>query len=425
MRTLVLLAFILAFSFGYAQTLEHKHGRNCGTHEKMEQMKRDIPNYATDMQIMESQVSEWIKNNPNYDEKAVITIPVVVHVLYKTTNQNISDAQIQSQIAVLNKDFMRLNTDASNTPSVWTSIAANCNIQFCLAKRDPLGATTNGITRTQTTKSGFDIYTDEAKYASKGGHDVWDRTKYLNLWVVPAILEGTQNTGILGYAQMPGGPATTDGVVIANIYFGTSGTAQAPFNKGRTATHEIGHWLNLYHIWGDDSDCSGSDIVNDTPNQELENYGAPTFPLLDGCATASPGVMFMNYMDYTNDGAMNMFTNGQKTRMLSCLNGARASLKTSTVCSGVGIDDNIKTTKFFIIPNPANEEISISYENTVIPETSTIQIFSSIGQCVMSLKIEPSQFNYQKIDIRNLSKGVYFIKIDLGNKMEIKPFIKL
>ena len=141
--------------------------------------------------------------------------------------------------------------------------------------------------------------------------------------------------GLLGYAQFPGGPAATDGVVILHSGFGTSGTAAAPFNLGRTATHEIGHWLNLRHIWGDDgTGCSGSDFVADTPNQGGPNYGTPTFPKVS-CGNAPNGDMFMNYMDYVDDAAMVMFTAGQVTRMQASLDGLRSSIGTTIPCGGV------------------------------------------------------------------------------------------
>jgi hypothetical protein len=131
--------------------------------------------------------------------------------------------------------------------------------------------------------------------------------------------------GLLGYAQFPGGPAATDGVVILNTAFGSVGTAAAPYNLGRTATHEIGHWLNLRHIWGDTEDCSGSDFVDDTPNAQQPNYGKPTFPHVS-CNNAPNGDMFMNYMDYVDDDAMVMFTKGQIARMQATLAGPRNSL---------------------------------------------------------------------------------------------------
>ncbi len=258
-------------------------------------------------------------------EKAVITIPVVVHVLYNTSAQNITDAQIQSQMTVLNNDFRKLNSDWTNTPSTFTSVVADCELNFCLATVSPTGAATTGIIRKQTTVTSFSA-NDGMKYNSQGGSDAWSTGQYLKLWV--CNLGG----GLLGYAQFPGGATATDGVVINYTAFGTTGSATAPYNKGRTATHEVGHWLNLRHIWGD-ATC-GNDLVSDTPVHTASNGGCPSHPKANTCGTSAE--MFMNYMDYTNDACMYMFTAGQKARMqaLFVTGGARASLKTSNGCSG-------------------------------------------------------------------------------------------
>jgi hypothetical protein len=247
-----------------------------------------------------------------------VTIPVVVHVVYGTAVQNISDAQIHSQIDVLNLDYRALNTDRTKVPSVWTGLVADANVQFALATTDPTGNPTTGITRTQTTASSFST-DDGVKSAATGGADPWPSDKYLNIWV--CNLGG----GLLGYAQFPGGPPPTDGVVILFTAFGTSGTATAPFDLGRTATHEIGHWLDLIHIWGDKLDCTGTDLVADTPTQQAPNYGKPTFPHVS-CGNGPNGDMFMNYMDYVDDDSMVMFTQGQIVRVRATLDGPRNSI---------------------------------------------------------------------------------------------------
>ena len=315
--------FILALVWGQTH--------RCGTMERLQYLIQQDPGILERMAEVEAQTRAYIESQrhlPHQRTGNVITIPVVVHIVYRTSSENISDAQVQSQIDVLNEDFRRLNMDASNTPALFQGAAADVEIQFCLATRDPLGNPTNGITRTQTTKTSFSVYTDDVKYSSQGGKDAWPTDQYLNIWV--CRLSG----GVLGYAQFPnGGPAATDGVVIDFRYFGRGGSAQAPYNKGRTATHEVGHWLNLRHIWGD-AQC-GDDYVNDTPTQQGPNYGCPTFPH-PTCGNASD--MFMNYMDYTDDACMNLFTQGQKTRMRAVLapNGFRAGLLTSLGCAPPG-----------------------------------------------------------------------------------------
>lgn len=305
--------------------------RVCGTTDYMQAQFAADPAYAERLQEIEEFTQEWIANNPG-GERAVVTIPVVVHVVYNTTSENISDSRILSQIDVLNEDFRRLNADASETPSYWTSIAADCEIEFCLATKDPSGASTTGITRTSTTKTSFSTTANDMKFSTYG-HAIWDRSKYLNIWVCDI------SGGILGYAQFPGGSASTDGVVIDYVYMGVGGSGSSPYDLGRTATHEVGHWLNCYHIWGDDgTSCSGSDSVSDTPNQADENYGCPSAGSRVSCSNGPNGDMFQNYMDYTDDACMNLFTAGQKSRMqaLFSTGGSRVSLASSDGCSGGG-----------------------------------------------------------------------------------------
>jgi Pregnancy-associated plasma protein-A/Repeat of unknown function (DUF346) len=258
----------------------------------------------------------------------VTRIAVVVHVVWNAPAQNIADAQIQSQIDVLNRDFRRLNPDVANVPAPYQPLVADARVEFALATQDPSGNPTTGITRRQTTVASFNADTDNVKSNATGGTDAWPADRYLNVWVCGGL---TDNLGrsLLGYAQFPGGPAATDGVVIIHDAFGTVGTAAPPFNLGRTATHEIGHWLNLFHIWGDDGQgCSGSDLVDDTPNQAGANLGVPTFPRVT-CSNGPNGDLFVNYMDYVDDAVMVMFTEGQVARMQACLDGPRASIGTT------------------------------------------------------------------------------------------------
>ena len=300
--------------------------RSCGANELLARQLMEDPFMQQRMDDIERQTEQFIEAGGAQD-RVVVTIPVVVHVVYYNSAQNISDARIMSQLQVLNDDFRRLNADAPNTPAVFQGIAADCEVNFCLATQDPGGNATTGIQRRQTSVNGFSYSNDAVKFYSSGGLDVWDRDKYLNIWVCD--LSG----GLLGYAQFPGGPANTDGVVCDYAYFGTTG-ATPPFDKGRTATHEVGHWLNCYHIWGDDgTSCNGTDQVSDTPNQADEHYGCPTFPQVS-CNNGPNGDMFMNYMDYTDDACMNAFTTGQKNRMQALFSGggARVALLSSPGC---------------------------------------------------------------------------------------------
>ncbi len=278
--------------------------RGCASQEVLAaQMKAD-PTLALRMSKIEA-----------FTEKAMLTgrlvngkieIPVVVNVLYKTAAENISLAQIQSQIDVLNEDFNATNADFGSVPALFSGVKANVGITFVL----------QNVVRKSTKTISWST-NDAMKNGTKGIAPTTPTT-VLNMWSC------NMGGGILGYAQFPGGSSATDGVVIDNNAFGRTGTVSGVYNLGRTATHEVGHWMNLRHIWGDAS-C-GSDMVSDTPTHDTANYGVPAYPHYSTC-TGTPVEMTMNYMDYTDDRGMYMFSNGQKSRMAALFvsGGSRAS----------------------------------------------------------------------------------------------------
>jgi Pregnancy-associated plasma protein-A len=285
-----------------------KH-RQCGAQQANERLLEQDPRLRERQQKIEHDCQRSIeKGEAQRVWRKLVTLPVVVHVVHKTDEENIPDEQVSSQIDVLNQDYRGTNPDREKIPDPWTSLAADPNIQFELAD----------ITRTETERDSFGTG-DTVKRGADGGVDPWPTTKYLNFWVC------NLGEGLLGYAQFPGGAAKTDGVVILYTAFGTTGAASAPFNLGRTATHEVGHWLNLRHIWGDKTDCSGSDQVSDTPKAQMPNYGTPAWPHIS-CNNGPNGDMFMNYMDYVDDAAMFMFTQGQAARMNATLAGPRKKI---------------------------------------------------------------------------------------------------
>jgi hypothetical protein len=293
--------------------------RQCGTMAVHHRLLEQHPAFRQRQGALEDAIVRRMAMGPA--RRAGLTkIPVVVHVVYNDSSENIALQQIKSQIKALNRDYRAKNGDKSNVPTVWAGLVTDGQVEFFLATKDFTGKPTKGITRSKTTRTEFGD-DDSVKSSATGGADPWPTNKYLNLWVC------TLGGGLLGYAQFPGGPAATDGVVILNTAFGTTGTAAAPFNLGRTAVHEVGHWLNLHHIWGDGSvhSCDDSDFVDDTPNQEGPNYGEPAFPHVS-CHNAPNGDMFMNYMDYVDDPAMLMFTPQQVVRMQATLDGPRASI---------------------------------------------------------------------------------------------------
>ena len=322
-KKITLLLFACFFvSISFAQKAHEGH-RECASMDNLEYRMQQDPTLEGRMAEIEAYTQNKIREmSQNRIDGDVITIPVVVHIIYNTAQENISDAQIQSQIDVLNEDFRRLNSDADNT---WSQ-AADVQIEFCLATIDESGNATNGITRKSSTRTSWGT-NDAMKSSAQGGTDAWDTSKYLNMWVCNI------GGGILGYAQFPGGNPLTDGVVMSPQYFGSSakGTGfylSAPFDLGRTTTHEVGHFLNLRHIWGD-GNCAFDDFVADTPTSDAPNFGCAT-----GHVSCGSVDMVQNYMDYSNDGCMNLFTQGQADRMRVTLlpGGVRASLGASDQC---------------------------------------------------------------------------------------------
>lgn len=280
--------------------------RGCATDEVFKRQLQEDPGLEKRMLEIEKLTAEAIAEGRIVN--GVLEIPVVFNVLYRTSAENISQSQLQSQIDVLNNDFRGANSDYnSNNP--YNSVRGAINVRFILDK----------VVRKQTTKTSWGT-NDAMKRTSTGGIAPTSPTTKLNYWVC------TIGGGILGYAQFPGGSSSTDGVVIDSRYTGTNGTATYPFNKGRTATHEVGHWMNLRHIWGD-ATC-GSDFVSDTPTHNAPNSGVPPTGHRSTCS-GQPLEMYMNYMDYTDDRGMYMFSRGQVQRMAAIFgsNGSRKSFR--------------------------------------------------------------------------------------------------
>ncbi|MBS1735441.1 MAG: T9SS type A sorting domain-containing protein [Bacteroidetes bacterium] len=350
----------------------------------------------------------------------VIIVPVVVHILYNNSTQNISDEQVNSQINILNADYRRLNSDTSNTPNVFKKVAADSRIVFCLAKVDPDGYKTTGIVRKYTKEPLF-LADDQMKYSNKGGDNAWDATKYLNIWV--CNLFGRT----LGYAQMPGGNLLTDGVVIKYNTFGNIGAVSAPYNKGRTATHEIGHWLGLKHTWGD-TDC-GDDGIYDTPPQKAANTGCANFPHISSCSINEYGDMFMNFMDLSDDQCMNLFTIGQKQEMrgLFAKGNSKNSFLDNDLCDGsnaqagpvYGGDGNKPDIQIY--PNPIQNQFTIYSAKPNLLSGKIAKIYTITGKLILmeTLKTQTNQ-----IDLKIVSKGLYFLRIEGGDKPYIFKLIK-
>ncbi len=387
--------------------------RACGSMEVLEAQLAADPALGQRMAAIEAHAQRLMANPALARTTAgTVIIPVVVHVLYNTAAQNISDAQVQSQIDVLNEDFRKLNADATKTPAQFAGLAADANVQFVLAKRDPSGAPTNGVIHKQTKTSSWST-NDAVKNSKRGGDNPWDATKYLNLWAC------NLGQGLLGYAQFPGGSASTDGVVILYSAFGSrakyaAGNYTTTYDLGRTATHEVGHWLNLRHIWGDAS-C-GNDLVSDTPTQQTSNYGCPAFPHVT-CSNA--GDMSMNYMDYTDDQCMYMFSTGQSQRMnaLFASGGARVGLLTSL---GGTAPRAAVATLATAYPNPASDVLNVTLPAGTDAARATVHVFDLAGH-------EMQQIGYDgrgQVRVGGLPRGLYYITVSNGTDVTRQRFEK-
>lgn len=406
-----LLGLVIVFAnLSVAQSLDE----HCATSRKMaEQLKAD-PNLPSVRQQIEEFTQRWIANNYNQSEsRAVVTIPVVVHVVYKTNIQNISNAQIQSQIDILNEDYRALNSDIGGVPTIWNNRIADCEIEFQLATCDPNGFATNGITRTETTVNNWNG-SDNVKRTSQGGHDAWPASDYLNIWVCNI------GSGLLGFAYQPGINPSIDGVVVGYAYFGFD-SASSTYDLGRTATHEIGHYLNLDHLWGpgqSNPNCNMSDGVSDTPPQEEANYGCNnTYPHAS-CGNGSNSDMFNNYMDYGNDPCLFFFTNGQKARMLAALNGPRASLLSSKGLNQcpVGVEEHILESSLNVYPNPASDFINIQSDRKDGLETD-VRILDISGRTVLSQHGIRLGHSATKLNVSELSEGAYVLELSTKNEV--------
>ncbi len=350
-------------------------------------------------------------NGSRQPELPIIRIPVVVHIIYNSESQNISAAQIKAQLDILNKDFRNKNEQKPWVPEAFARLAADSHIEFQLATIDPSGNPSTGIIRRRTSIQVF-TYDDRIKFSSIGGSDAWDAGSYLNIWV------GSLAGGLTGYSSPLGGPADRDGIVISYKAFGKTGIGQT--GHGRTATHEVGHWLGLKHIWGD-SYC-GDDAIDDTPPQQSATRGCPG-GLVTSCNNS--GNMYMNFMDFTNDECTSMFTYGQATRMRSAFEPGsfRHALLTSNGLSGPVVEETEEQeeitlpVKFF--PNPVSGMVTVQLETQDNLIGQPITVYNALGQQVHQALISKGQI---QLDMTRFREGLYYVS--LGNKRKLFKLVK-
>jgi hypothetical protein len=422
----IIFSFLFLFVTNiFPQDSFNANNNVCGSSEYLDWMKQQDPQYETWMSELERKVKEYIERNPEPDA-TVRTIPVVVHIVYKTAQQNIPDTQVVRQIEILNQCFSRQNPDVSKVPYRFAHLVADAQISFCLAQKDPRNKPTTGITRTYTTRDSF-LINNDVKFKRKGGADAWPCDKYFNIWVC-------NNQGWICYAQYPGLPCATDGVVMDYQMFGLSPNNPWWHNYGKILVHETGHWLNLRHIWGDDNGaCTGTDSVGDTPNQaDWMNGDHDSSEIIISCGNEPAGAMWMNFMDYTFGRSSWMFSQGQSTRMdailVTDLN--RRNILNSTACNTQNIRGNSANLDegifglFTNYPNPFNPSTTISFNLSQTGYTS-LKIYDVTGREVAELisgEINAGQHSVV-FNAENLSAGIYFYRLESSGNVAVKKML--
>jgi hypothetical protein len=415
-----LLFYILPFLFcqvWHNSILAQMPPARCGTSQYESQQLAHNPDLRSSKLDIENWTKYWIQlHTIGFSNRNNIEIPLVVHVVWFGEDENISDLQIQSQIDALNEDFNGRNINQDQIPSIFRAVTGSAGIEFCLANTDPYGNPTNGIVRKQTSfinigDQGESWDEKRIYYDALGGSDAWDPEHYLNIWVA-------RMNDYVGYASNPGEviPAE-DGVVIDPRYFGRIGQVKAPFNLGRTTTHEIGHYFNLKHLWGDEiDDCTTDDFVDDTPFQSRPYYGCPEHPQIS-CGSYD---QFMNFMDYVADPCMSMFTVGQKNRIMATLYGPRSGLMQSNGCSSPVDNTKKDFGEITLFPNPASDYIALKRKpNTTYPVDITM--FNGIGLVVLEKKAQNEYIPF--LNIESLPQGMYFVNITANGNEEVHKII--
>lgn len=422
---------LLPLFIGLTITASAQEIHRCYTTEMMQQREQAHPGYLEAAKKTFNQTKEYAQSKSGGQD--VYRIPVVFHVLYNTPAENIPDSVLFSQIDVLNEDYRRLNADTNITRTEFKPVAGDARIEFYLASTDPDGNWTNGITRTETTKTSFfGANNDDIKKDANGGKDGWPTDRYLNIWVGDYGLFGIPL--VLGYAYPPVGainwPAgqeapdpTLEGVVIHYEVVGRNNPlATGPLavtGSGRTGTHEVGHYLGLRHIWGDGG-CNEDDGIDDTPSSSSASQQQCN--LNKNTCTDSPtdfNDMIENYMDYSEEACMNMFTNGQIDIIRGTLETTRNPL-IADFAAGINAYD-LRNIEMNVYPNPSAGVFSVSYDNQS-SLVKSVEILDSFGRLVDTQAVS-STTNLFTVDLTGQSKGVYFARFVFAEGSKVSKLI--
>ena len=431
-----------------SQIIVAQNVKKCNTMDLVYQSITEDSRNLTSMDKIATKNYKWISEHTN-ESKSVITIPIVIHVVHKNTHANIgigtniSDAQIEDALRILNEDFSKTNPEFPNPPrNTFVNLAADVQIQFCLAATDENGNPTNGVTRTSTTKSDWDPDT-EANDMKKNpdGKPGWDPEEYLNIWVCNLASSGGSFT--LGYSYLPGSVTWSmwkDGLVVDFQYFGTIGASTAG-NDGSTPTHEIGHYLGLMHTFCEETDANGDPVCCDNDDNNWGGYVDDTPASEDiywGSVNASTNNNTCNDVSYPNDFNTNvldmdenfmayssdvwMFTQEQADVMVGTMNGYRSSLKNSPAsvnCTGtVDIHNLLDNNQIRIYPNPTKGRILI--QNLMQISNNSIIIRNILGEIILTSN---SRNSLVSLDLSHLENGIYFIEVSSNNGFRIEKVI--
>jgi hypothetical protein len=413
------LIFILFIFFGFSVT-----GQHCTTDAAHEIKIESNPYFKENRKRIKSQLSSIPYKEQRGD---TIIIPVVVHIYHNGDplgeQENITDELVLAQIEQINRDFRRNNSDTTMTPDAFKSLAADTEIEFCLATIDPDGEETTGILRnhinTLPDVDESDCWTTDYIDNNFVKPTIWDRDDYLNIYSILSIDNFSNGNcdffASLGYAQFPGGDASTDAVVLAFFTIGSTNMPNPlqPQFVGRTATHEIGHWLDLEHPWGSSpGSCNLDDDVADTPAQLESVFDCPSFPAFDNCTSSGDGIMYSNFMQYTDDDCMNMFTLGQRDRMRNLISVARPTLLESLCEAEVLSIESISGLTATSIDADIRVDWTMEYSDDIsyveIEYSRSIHYFSAIGH----VELDQSDSKYSYIHYKP-EPGVHYYRIKI------------